>query len=514
MLEEQNSISATPNNQLPPESDACREAIHWFVGNVGLYVSSVRGLFATDFADTQEAVLEAAIVNLKSRDIAPLVLTGQSVYKQADYLWRTALEQTAFGRPVASKLELDISGTDLLIVKDLEAPELAHHMWYLFHHIFYPRALFNKPTLITSPLTYEEFITYGADCEDLEFAGRKVTWEKLLWTMDATTIDLQHFQMVRNEDLPPMLKPEYYLYHALKSRGLEVHPQHVLGDYVLDFAIFNKEQKLNIECDIFASIDSNKSLAPDVKRNLVLLNDGWKILRFTTAEIFSNITACVDAVEEVWQQGRKKTLSGRLISGTQPATVPELPVDDDSQRLAITHGAGPAAVEGGAGTGKTSCVSHRVAYLLAQGVNPEKILVLTYSPDCAKSLKAMLEASADRQLAQKVHVYCWHELGFKLLKENLSAIKRKPPLKLESNPQKVLQRLTAKFRKELDPMMLELADELDEFTLAGLLSLYKANLVTPKQLKDSAKTNLDLFVAKVLQAYEDQLQKAESHRSR
>src|ERR1700678_37365 len=100
---------------MPSQFEDCREAIHWFTDNFGLYFGSVRGLFATDCGDEQEAVLEAAIINLKSRSKAPLVLTGETIYQQADYLWRTALEHTSFGRPVASKVELDISGSDLLI---------------------------------------------------------------------------------------------------------------------------------------------------------------------------------------------------------------------------------------------------------------------------------------------------------------------------------------------------------------------------------------------------------------
>ncbi|HEY9755566.1 MAG TPA: UvrD-helicase domain-containing protein, partial [Oculatellaceae cyanobacterium] len=502
-------ITPTPPSAMSESSPQdCRDAIHWFIDNAGLYISSTRGVFATDFSEEQEAVLEAAIINLKARNVHPVVLTGETLYKQADYLWKSSLEQASFGRPVASKLELEISGSEFVIVKDLEAPETAHHLWYLFHHLFYPRALFNRPLLVTSPLGYDEFVTYGAGCDDLEFAGRKVTWEKLLWTLNASTMDLPHFSKLKADGITPMLKAEYLLFKALKERGLEVVPQHVIGDYMLDFALFEKQNKINIEVEVFATIDHNKPSSQEVKRNLQLLNDGWKIVRFSTAEILNSVSSCVDAVEEVWQQGRKKSPSGRVVSGTQPMAVADLPVDDDSQRFAITHGAGPAAVEGGAGTGKSSCVVHRAAYLLAQGIAPEKILVITHSNDCVKHLKTALEACADRSLAQRVPFYCWHDLGFKLLKENLSAIKRKPPVKVESNPQKVLKRLLDKSKKDLDPTLLELSEELDEFTLSSLVSLYKANLVSPRHLKERAKTEIDELVARVFQSYEDQLQKA------
>ena len=95
-----------------------------------------------------------------------------------------------------------------------------------------------------------------------------------------------------------------------------------------------------------------------------------------------------------------------------------------------------------------------------------------------------------------------------MLKDNLSAIKRKPPVKVEGNPQKALKRLLDKAKKDLDPTILELSEDLDEFTLATLISLYKANLVSPKHVKDRAKTEIDDLVSRVYQAYEDQLQKA------
>lgn len=490
---------------MPSQAD-CRDAIHWFVDNVGLYSGSVRSLFATDFAEELEPVLESAIINLKARGVNQLVLSGDALYKQAEFLWQQALRNTTFGRPVASKFELEMTGADVLIIKYLEAPEVAPQLWYLYHHVLYPRALYGRPTLFTTPLGYEEFLAYGASCDDMEYAGRKVTWEKFLWLLDASTLDLNHLRMTREEGLPPMLKAEYYLYKTMSGRGLNPLPQHVLDDYMLDFALVEKDRKVDIECDVIASLDGSAHAA-EAKRNLVLLNDGWKVVRFSTAEILSNVVACADAVEEVWQQGRKKSNSGRLLSGQASVRIPELPVDDEVQRFAITHGGGPAALTGGAGTGKSSCIIHRVAYLLAQGINPESILVVSHSAESTKSLKHALENVTERQFAQKVNFFSWHDLGLKILKENLPAIKRKPPLKTEANNQKVIQRLLTKYKKELDPAILELSEELDEFTLGSLISLYKANLVAPKNVKERAKGDIDELVAKVYQAYEDQLQK-------
>jgi DNA helicase-2/ATP-dependent DNA helicase PcrA len=493
---------------MPNQPADCRDAVHWFIDNVGLYLGSVRGLFACDFSDEQEALLEAAIISLRTRGVTPFVITGEALYKQAEHLWPQAVQGTSFGRPMASQVELDVTGAQVLVLKDLEAPENAHHLWYLYHQVIYPRALSGKPTVITSQLGQKEFANYGAACDDIEYAGRKVTWEKLMWALDATCIDLPHFKLMKEEGLAPMLKPEYYLYKALKEQDINVHPHHVVGDFMLDFAVTQRDRKLDIEIDVLSSLDAVSAHSWEAKRNLLLLNDGWNILRFTTAEILSNLSGCVEAVVEVWQQGRKKQTVGRLLSGQAKTTVPELPVDDDTQRFAIMNGGGPVAIEGGAGTGKSSCVTHRVAYLLAQGVTPEKILVISHSQETIRALRSSAELIADKQLVQRVSFYGWNDLGMKILKENLSAIKRKPPLKLEANPQRVIQRLLSRHKKELDPVMLEISEELDEFTLASLIALYKANLISPKFLKEKAQSDLDTMVAKVYQGYEEQLQKS------
>jgi DNA helicase-2/ATP-dependent DNA helicase PcrA len=493
---------------VPPQPEECRDAVHWFVDSVGLYMGSVRGLFLSDYSEDQEALIEAAVINFKSRGVACMVVSGDMLYKQAEYLFQHAVGQSPFGRPLLSKMELDMLEADVVIVKDLSPPTTPPQLWYLYHHLLYPRALGQKTLLLSTPLGYDQFLADGAQCEDLEYAGRRITWEKVCWLLDGIMIDLHHFRQLRSENLPPMLKGEYFLYKTVVSRGLKPTPQYVLGDYSVDFALVERGNKLAIECDVLASLDQPNKGSFDAKRTLVLLSDGWKLLRFTTIDLLANLGECADAVDETWVKGYKKSPAGRLISGQASSTFLELPVEDDVQRLAIINGAGPVAITGGAGTGKSTCIIRRVAYLLNQGVNPERVLVVSHSTDSVRALREEVEQVVDRPTVQKMAFYSWNELGLKLLKENTGAIKRKPPLKVEANPQRIIQRLLTKYRKDLDLLTLELAEDLEEYTIASLISLYKANLVTPKHVKDKAKSTVDELVAKVYQGYEEQLQKS------
>jgi DNA helicase-2/ATP-dependent DNA helicase PcrA len=52
---------------------------------------------------------------------------------------------------------------------------------------------------------------------------------------------------------------------------------------------------------------------------------------------------------------------------------------DDAQLAAATHGDAPLIVVAGAGTGKTRTLVARVAALIDRGIEPERILLLTFT---------------------------------------------------------------------------------------------------------------------------------------
>ena len=59
---------------------------------------------------------------------------------------------------------------------------------------------------------------------------------------------------------------------------------------------------------------------------------------------------------------------------------------NDRQRAVVTHDGGPLRVLAGAGTGKTTTLSARVAWLLATGTPPERILLLTFTRRAARQM--------------------------------------------------------------------------------------------------------------------------------
>lgn len=118
------------------------------------------------------------------------------------------------------------------------------------------------------------------------------------------------------------------------------------------------------------------------------------------------------------------------------AATPETPADDylsdlnPAQRAAAEFGAGQAdapalLVIAGAGSGKTSTLAHRVAHLVVNGADPQRILLLTFSRRAALEmdrrvgmvLRRVMKLQPSQQAPSLPWAGTFHSIGARLLRD-------------------------------------------------------------------------------------------------
>jgi DNA helicase II / ATP-dependent DNA helicase PcrA len=88
-----------------------------------------------------------------------------------------------------------------------------------------------------------------------------------------------------------------------------------------------------------------------------------------------------------------------------------------SQREAVTTGDGPVLVIAGAGTGKTRTLACRVAWLIERGVQPDRILLLTFTRRAAVEMLSRAARVAGGEASGRVWGGTFHAIANRLLRE-------------------------------------------------------------------------------------------------
>ena len=88
------------------------------------------------------------------------------------------------------------------------------------------------------------------------------------------------------------------------------------------------------------------------------------------------------------------------------------------QREAVKIVNGPVLVISGPGSGKTKCLTHRTAYLIASGIRPENVLALTFTNKAAGEMKErifkLLQATSYKLQAPTIGTF--HSIGLRILR--------------------------------------------------------------------------------------------------
>jgi len=89
---------------------------------------------------------------------------------------------------------------------------------------------------------------------------------------------------------------------------------------------------------------------------------------------------------------------------------------DESQKRAAEKAVCPTLVAAGPGTGKTQTLTRRVEYLIETGMDPKRILALTFSNRAAEEMRERVARSCGAERAAAVRIMTFHAFGLDILR--------------------------------------------------------------------------------------------------
>ncbi|MCK9344705.1 MAG: UvrD-helicase domain-containing protein [Candidatus Pacebacteria bacterium] len=178
---------------------------------------------------------------------------------------------------------------------------------------------------------------------------------------------------------------------------------------------------------------------------------------------------------------------------------------NDKQKEAATHKDGPILIIAGAGTGKTSTLTHRILNLVKEGVSPSEILAITFTNKAAKEMQERVNHLLEkhgfdagmRYGDARPFVGTFHSLGVYILRAHAQAFGLNKHFTIvDKNSASSLIKEAVK-EQGID------SKQFSPDRIAGVISRQKGALVTLAQYKaDVGNAYFPMIVAAVWERYE------------
>jgi len=169
------------------------------------------------------------------------------------------------------------------------------------------------------------------------------------------------------------------------------------------------------------------------------------------------------------------------------------------QQEALEAITGPVLVLAGAGSGKTSVITQKIAYLIAEcGLKGHQIIALTFTNKSAREMKERVGSLMTGKEARGLTVSTFHNLGLNIIRKEVVALGYKPGFSIFDS-QDVLALL-----KDLTHKEFEAAEDACE-PIQHLISNWKNDLISPSRAMAGANGPDQVLAARVYEAYQKTL---------
>ncbi|WP_422661636.1 ATP-dependent helicase (plasmid) [Paenibacillus sp. EC2-1] len=162
----------------------------------------------------------------------------------------------------------------------------------------------------------------------------------------------------------------------------------------------------------------------------------------------------------------------------------------------------PALVIAGAGSGKTSVLTTRVAFLMDQGVKPWNILTVTFTNKAAKEMKERIGQAVGEKKAARVNIGTFHSLAVRWLHQYYSeaGLDQNWVIFDDDDTNKVMKTVLKDLNFEASASMIRL--------YKGIISTQKNAMITPNRFRDECiATSDDQRTYKVYREYWRRMQR-------
>lgn len=169
------------------------------------------------------------------------------------------------------------------------------------------------------------------------------------------------------------------------------------------------------------------------------------------------------------------------------------------QKEAVLYIDGPCLVLAGAGSGKTSVITRKIAYLIQQCDMPARhIAALTFTNKAAREMKERVGNLVKGSQAKGLTVSTFHNLGLNIIRREYKSLGFKPGFSIfDSEDARSLLKELMMRDGDLD------TDHLD--MVQHQISNWKNDLVTPKRALELAQSPAEQTIALVYQQYNQAL---------
>ena len=165
---------------------------------------------------------------------------------------------------------------------------------------------------------------------------------------------------------------------------------------------------------------------------------------------------------------------------------------NDSQTRAVKHSEGPVLILAGAGSGKTTTIVSRLAYLIKEvGIPASNTLTLTFTNKAAKEMRDRAYSMMDNP-AYPPLLCTFHKFGLLFLKFNIHLLNRANNFVVIDTDDK--KRIIKRINSEISTPL-----------IASEISRYKNSLLTPDDAYKQAELYNYQQIAKVYEEYEKYL---------